>query len=248
MNKKISGFAKTAGILFGVLTVGGILAGIIDVIKQRNSAHVMHGVYEKYCKRPLDFMVSGAALLLLWPVYLILAVLVRFKLGSPVLFTQQRPGRDEKIFKLCKFRTMTDERDEKGELLDDEIRLTKFGRLLRSTSLDELPELFNILKGDMSLIGPRPLLVKYLDRYTPEQHRRHEVRPGLTGLAMSRVRNSAGWDKKFELDLEYVDNVSFLMDLKILFWTAKIVLKREGINEDGCATNSEFMGTLRPEE
>ena len=137
---------------------------------------------------------------------------------------------------------MTDARDEKGNLLPDEARLTSFGKFLRSTSLDELPEFINILKGDMSIIGPRPLLVRYLSRYTPEQHRRHEVRPGLTGLAMSRVRNSAGWDKKFELDLEYVDNISFLLDLRIIFWTIRIVLKREGINEDGFATNSEFMG------
>ncbi len=139
---------------------------------------------------------------------------------------------------------MSDKRDENGNLLPDGERLTRFGKVLRSTSIDELPELVNVIKGDMSLIGPRPLLVRYLDRYTPEQHRRHEVRPGLTGLAMSRVRNSAGWDKKFELDLEYVEHISFLLDLKIIFWTISIVLKREGINEDGEATNSEFMGIL----
>lgn len=206
------------------------------------SKHIPHGPYEKYFKRPIDFCCGMVAVIVFWWLYIIVAVLVRIKLGSPVLFTQDRPGKDEKVFKLYKFRTMTDERDENGELLPDEVRLTKFGRILRSTSLDELPEALNIIKGDMSVIGPRPLLVKYLDRYTPEQHRRHEVRPGLTGLAMSRIRNSAGWDKKFELDLEYVDNISLLLDLKILFWTIAIVIKREGINEDGCATNSEFMG------
>jgi len=190
------------------------------------------------------------ALIILSPIMLITAILVWAKLGSPVLFGQDRPGMinpktgKEKIFKLHKFRTMTDERDEDGELLPDEVRLTKFGRSLRSTSLDELPELFNIIKGDMAVVGPRPLLVRYLERYTPTQRRRQEVRPGLTGLAMSTVRNSVGWDKKFELDVEYVDKVSFLMDLKIIFWTIRIVVKREGINEPGSATNTEFMGEL----
>ena len=169
-------------------------------------------------------------------------------MGSPVLFTQLRPGKDEKIYKLYKFRTMTDDRDENGELLPDEKRLTKFGKWLRSTSLDELPEAFNILRGDMSVVGPRPLLVKYLDRYTPEQHRRHEVRPGLTGLAMSTVRNSAGWEEKFELDIEYVDKISFLLDVKIIIWTVIIVLQRKGINEPGEVTNSEFMGTMKEKQ
>lgn len=206
------------------------------------SKHKSNGPYESFIKRPLDFILSLIALIILSPVMLTTTLLVRVRLGAPVLFTQDRPGKNEKIFKLYKFRSMTNERDERGELLPDDIRLTRFGKILRSTSLDELPELFNILKGDMSVIGPRPLLVRYLERYTPEQHRRHEVRPGLTGLAMSRVRNSAGWDKKFELDLEYVDNISFLLDVKIILWTVKIVLKREGINEEGFATNSEFMG------
>lgn len=204
--------------------------------------HKPYGPYEAFIKRPIDFILSLIAIVCLSWVFIIVAILVRIKLGAPVLFTQERPGKDEKIFKLYKFRTMTNERDEKGELLPDEVRLTRFGKLLRSTSLDELPELFNILKGDMSIVGPRPLLVKYLSRYTPEQRRRHEVRPGLTGLAMSKVRNSAGWDKKFELDLEYIDHISFLLDAKIIFWTIRIVLKREGINEDGFTTNSEFMG------
>lgn len=204
--------------------------------------HKVNGPYEAFIKRPLDFLLSLIAIVFLSPIILITAILVRIKLGGPVLFTQDRPGKNEKIFKLYKFRSMTNDKDANGNLLPDEIRLTKFGKVLRSTSLDELPELFNILKGDMAIIGPRPLLVRYLPRYTAEQRRRHEVRPGLTGLAMSRVRNSAGWDKKFELDLEYVDNISFLLDLKIIFWTIRIVLKREGINEEGCATNSEFMG------
>lgn len=212
--------------------------------------HKPYGPYEKYIKRPMDCFLATLAMIILSPIILITAILVRIKLGSPILFSQERPGRidpktgKEKIFKLYKFRTMTDEVSENGEPLPDEVRLTPFGKILRSTSLDELPELLNIIKGDMAIVGPRPLLVKYLERYTSEQRRRQEVRPGLTGLAMSTVRNSAGWDKKFELDVEYVDKVSFLLDLKIIFWTVRIVLKREGINESGEATNSEFMGIL----
>lgn len=212
--------------------------------------HKPYGPYEKYIKRPMDCFLATLAMIILSPIILITAIIVRIKLGSPILFSQERPGRidpktgKEKIFKLYKFRTMTDERDENGKLLPDDVRLTSFGKILRSTSLDELPELLNIIKGDMAIVGPRPLLVKYLDRYTAEQRRRQEVRPGLTGLAMSTVRNSAGWDKKFELDVEYVDKVSFLLDLKIILWTVRIVLKREGINEPGEATNSEFMGIL----
>ena len=200
--------------------------------------------YEKYIKRLLDLILAVVAVVVLSPVIIVTWILVRIKLGSPVLFAQDRPGKNCKIFKLYKFRTMTDSRDEKGNLLPDEKRLTSFGKKLRSTSIDELPELFNIIKGEMSIVGPRPLLVSYLDRYTPEQKRRQEVKPGLTGLAMSTVRNSAGWERKFELDVEYVDNISFLLDLKIIWWTIKIVLKREGINEPGSATNTEFMGVL----
>ena len=213
-------------------------------------SHKYNGPYERFVKRPLDCILATGALIVLSPVMGATALLVKKKHGSPVLFRQERPGMidpktgKEKIFRLYKFRTMTDERDENGELLPDKDRLTPFGKTLRSTSLDELPELLNIIKGDMAIVGPRPLLIKYLDRYTPTQRRRHEVRPGLTGLAMSTVRNSAGWDKKFELDVEYVDKVSFLMDLKIILWTIRIVLKREGINEPGQATNSEFMGIL----
>lgn len=212
--------------------------------------HQFHGPYEKYIKRPLDCLLASCGLIVLSPLMGVTALLVKEKLGTPVIFAQERPGMidektgKEKIFKLYKFRSMTDARDENGKLLPDGERLTKFGRTLRATSLDELPELFNIVKGDMAIVGPRPLLVKYLDRYTPVQRRRHEVRPGLTGLAMSKVRNSAGWEKKFELDVEYVDKISFLFDLKIILWTIRIVLKREGINEPGNATNSEFMGVL----
>lgn len=211
-------------------------------MKREKSVPHKRGFYELVVKRFFDIVLSLVLIVLLSPLLLITAILVRIKLGSPVIFKQNRPGKDEKIFRLMKFRTMTNATDEEGRLLPDSVRLTKFGKLLRSTSIDELPELINILKGDMSFIGPRPLLVKYLDRYTPEQRRRHEVKPGLTGLATSKVRNGASWDTKFKYDLEYVDNISFLLDIKIIFWTIKIVLKREGINEAGEATSSEFKG------
>lgn len=196
----------------------------------------------KYVKRFFDIVSSLLAIIVLSPLLLVIAILVRIKLGSPVLFKQERPGKDEKIFTLMKFRTMTDERDENGELLPDEVRLTKFGKFLRSTSIDELPELFNILKGDMSVIGPRPLLVKYLPRYNEYQHRRHEVRPGLSGWAQVNGRNAISWQEKFNLDVEYVDNYSFFMDIKILFMTVINVLKRDGINSETSATMEEFMG------
>lgn len=201
------------------------------------------GIYERYLKRLQDFICSLLALIVLSPVLLVVAVLVRVKLGSPVLFTQERPGKDEKIFRLYKFRTMTDERDENGELLPDEVRLTKFGKLLRATSLDELPELINILKGDMAVVGPRPLLVKYLPRYNEHQARRHDVRPGLTGYAQVNGRNAISWENKFDLDVEYVDHVTFLGDWKIIFKTVKNVVVREGISSDTSATMEEFMGT-----
>ncbi len=216
--------------------------------------HRPFGPYEKYIKRPLDFILSIVLLIVFSPIMLVIAILIRVKLGSPILFSQERPGMidqktgKEKIFKLYKFRSMTNEKNEKGELFSDEVRLTSFGKMLRSTSLDELPEFFNVIKGDMAIVGPRPLLVKYLERYTPLQRRRQEVRPGLTGLAMSTIRNSSGWDKKFELDVEYVDKVSFLMDMKIILWTIRIVFKREGINEPGQVTNSEFLGILEEKE
>lgn len=202
----------------------------------------------KYIKRILDIISSLFAIIILSPLLAVTAVLVKTKLGSPVLFKQERPGKDEKIFTLMKFRTMTDERDENGELLPDEVRLTKFGKFLRSTSIDELPELFNILKGDMSVIGPRPLLVKYLPRYNEHQHRRHEVRPGLSGWAQVNGRNSISWEEKFDLDVEYVDNYSLSKDINILFMTVMSVIKRDGINSDNDVTMEEFMGSLNVEK
>lgn len=196
----------------------------------------------KYIKRFFDIVSSLLAIIILSPVLVITSILVRTKLGSPVLFKQERPGKDEKIFTLMKFRTMTDERDENGELLPDEIRLTKFGEFLRSTSIDELPELFNILNGDMSVIGPRPLLVRYLPRYNEHQHRRHEVRPGLSGWAQVNGRNTVSWEDKFDMDVEYVDNYSMFMDIKILFMTVVNVLKHDGISSETSATMEEFMG------
>lgn len=201
------------------------------------------GIYERFFKRPLDILCSGLALVVLSPVIGITALFVRAKLGSPVLFTQNRPGKDEKVFKLYKFRTMTNERDKSGELLPDEIRLTKFGRLLRSTSLDELPSLINIFRGDMSVVGPRPLLVRYLPRYNDRQRHRHDVRPGLTGYAQSHGRNTVSWKDKFEMDVYYTENMSFWMDVSIILLTIKSVLFREGISSDTSATMEEFMGT-----
>lgn len=200
------------------------------------------GIYEKYIKRMLDILCALAALIVFWWLYVIVAVLVRIKLGSPVLFKQKRPGKDEKIFELYKFRTMTDAKDKNGNLLPDEVRLTKFGRLLRATSLDELPEAFNILKGDMSVIGPRPLLVRYLPRYSAEQHRRHEVKPGLSGYAQAHGRNAVSWEEKFQMDVWYVDHISFLTDVKIILDTVRSVVRREGISSETSVTMEEFQG------
>ena len=199
-------------------------------------------IYRKYIKRILDFVLSLTAVVVLSPVMLITAVFVRVKLGQPVIFRQERPGQNEKIFKLYKFRTMTDAKDEKGELLPDEARLTKFGKTLRSTSLDELPELWNIVKGDMSIVGPRPLLVRYLPLYNEKQKHRHDVRPGFTGLAQVHGRNSISWEEKFDWDVKYVNHVTFLTDVKIILDTVKIVLKREGISSDTSVTMEEFRG------
>ena len=200
-------------------------------------------MYERYVKRVIDFIIALAVLVLFWWIYAVIAVLVRVKLGSPVIFTQERPGKDEKVFKLYKFRTMTDERDENGELLPDEVRLTKFGKTLRSTSLDELPELFNMLKGDMSLIGPRPLLVQYLPLFSEEQRHRHDVRPGLTGWAQVNGRNAISWEEKFSYDVEYARNCTFSMDLKVFFATFKVLFKRTGINSKTSATMEPFIGS-----
>lgn len=187
-------------------------------------------MYAKCIKRILDFILSFISIIVLMPVMLIIATLVRIKLGKPVIFKQQRPGKNEKIFTLYKFRTMTDKKDEKGNLLADEKRLTKFGKALRSTSLDELPELWNILKGDMAIVGPRPLLVEYLPLYNEKQKHRHDVRPGLTGLAQISGRNTIGWEERFEEDIEYIQNVNFVTDCKIVFKTVSKVLKKEGIS------------------
>ncbi len=201
------------------------------------------GFYERFIKRPQDFLCALAGIIVLSPVIAVTAVLVRIKLGSPVIFHQERPGLDGKVFCLYKFRTMTDAKDADGNLLPDEVRLTGFGKKLRSTSLDELPELFNILKGDMAVVGPRPLLVRYLPRYNAHQARRHEVRPGFTGYAQVNGRNSITWEEKFDKDVEYVDHVTFLGDWKIIFQTVGTVLKREGISSDTSATMEEFMGS-----
>ena len=196
--------------------------------------------YEKFIKRLLDMLLSGMALICLSPVLLVTAILVRVKLGSPVIFCQERPGRNEKIFKLYKFRSMTDERDENGDLQPDEVRLTRFGRLLRSTSLDELPELWNIFRGNMSIVGPRPLLVSYLPYYTEEEKHRHDVRPGLTGLAQVNGRNNLTWEQKFAYDLEYVSHMSFADDVKILLMTVKKVFARADIQTDTQATEGNL--------
>ena len=194
--------------------------------------HRPYGPYEKYIKRPLDCVLAACALLILSPLLGVVALLVRVKLGAPVIFRQERPGRNERIFRLYKFRTMTDARDEKGELLSDSKRLTKIGSVLRRTSLDELPELINILKGDMSFIGPRPLLVRYLPYYTEREKRRHEVRPGLSGLAQVSGRNYIGWNKRLELDVQYVDKITFVGDLKIIVQTIKNVLWQKDVAVD----------------
>ena len=201
------------------------------------------GIYEKYIKRPQDAVLSAAALVVLSPVLAVTAGLVKKRLGSPVIFAQERPGKDGKIFRLYKFRTMTDERDAEGNLLPDEVRLTPFGQKLRSTSIDELPELWNVLKGDMSVVGPRPLLVKYLPRYNAHQARRHEVRPGITGWAQIHGRNTVSWEDKFDFDVEYVDSISFVKDWKIILRTIGAVLHREGISSETSATMEDFMGS-----
>lgn len=200
-------------------------------------------LYRNYIKRFLDIVLSAGAIIVLSPVMAVTAVLVRVKLGSPVIFKQKRPGKEERIFEMYKFRSMTDARDENGELLPDEVRLTSFGKKLRASSLDELPELFNILKGDMSVVGPRPLLVQYLPLYNAQQKRRHEVRPGVTGYAQVHGRNAITWEEKFEKDVYYVDHISFWGDWKIILRTMRAVVKKEGISSETSATMELFEGT-----
>lgn len=207
-----------------------------------NNVKQNSGIYRRFFKRPMDFFLSLIALIILSPVMLIVSILVRMKLGSPILFKQERPGLNEKIFTMYKFRTMTDGKDAQGKLLPDSVRLTKFGRILRATSLDELPELFNILKGDMSIVGPRPLLVQYLPLYNQQQKRRHEVRPGLSGYAQVNGRNAISWEDKFNLDIQYVDSITFIGDWKIIFLTLKKVFVKEGINSETSMTMEPFEG------
>ncbi len=206
------------------------------------------GIYEKCIKRFFDLLCSLLVVILFCWLYAIVAILVRVKLGKPILFTQDRPGKDGKIFKLYKFRTMTDAKDADGNLLPDDVRLTKFGKMLRATSLDELPEMFNIIKGDMSLVGPRPLLVQYLDLYNEEQKHRHDVTPGLTGYAQVHGRNAITWEQKFEMDVWYTRNLSFWVDLKILFDTVRVVLSRKGVSGENVSTVTYFTGTKKEGE
>ena len=247
----MSKWKKTVSVILAAAAGGAAIYTVRKKYKEKKTAAEdkpeaqihKQGFYEKYIKRPQDFCCALAAIIVLSPVMAVTALLVRLKLGSPVLFKQERPGLNGKVFTLYKFRTMTDEKDSEGNFLPDEIRLTSFGKMLRSTSLDELPELFNILNGDMSVVGPRPLLVKYLPLYNEHQARRHEVRPGFTGYAQVHGRNAISWEEKFDLDVEYVDHVSFIGDWKIIFQTVKTVLKREGISSETAATMEEFKGS-----
>lgn len=235
---------KLCKVIVAISIFAGGVAFVMEIMAERKMKNKKcKGIYEKFIKRPMDCFLATLCLLIFSPLMLILAIFVRIFLGSPVLFEQDRPGKNGKVFKLYKFRTMTDKRDENGQLLADELRLTAFGKMLRSSSLDELPELFNIIKGEMSLIGPRPLLVQYLPLYNQEQARRHEVRPGLTGLAQSRGRNSLSWEEKFKLDVEYVDHITFLGDLKIIVDTVVQVLNREGISDNTGVTMEAFRGS-----
>ena len=239
---------KLIGVIIAIASGAAAVAYVNERKEERKAKkaklpHKPYGIYEQYIKRPLDCFLSAGALIVLSPVLLALTVIGAVEMQGNPFFTQERPGKNEKIFKLIKFRTMNNQKDKNGNLLPDEERLTKYGEFLRSTSLDELPELINILKGDMAIIGPRPLLVKYLDRYNEEQHRRHEVRPGLTGLAQVNGRNAISWECKFGYDVSYLDHISFWSDINIVLKTIKNVLKREGISSETSVTMEEFMGT-----
>lgn len=235
------------GVIIAVATMAGVIAFIAERIGERKTEkskfqHKPYGIYERFIKRPMDCVLASAMTIVLLPLLLILTILGAIQMGGNPFFTQERPGKDEKIFKLIKFRTMNNKKDENGQLLTDEARLTKYGKWLRSTSLDELPELLNIVKGDMSFIGPRPLLARYLERYNAVQRRRHEVRPGLTGYAQANGRNALTWEDKFRYDVEYVGQVTFHSDCKIILKTIESVLKHEGISSETSATMEEFIG------
>lgn len=226
-------------IIVGIAALAGIIAGVAQLFEKKNS-HKPNGLYEAYFKRIFDAFLSTGALIVLSPVMAVVALLVRILIGSPVLYVQARPGKDEKIFKIYKFRTMTNETDENGELLPDEQRLTRFGRMLRSTSLDELPELVNIIKGDMAIVGPRPLLVKYLPYYRPEERERHRIRPGLTGYAQVHGRNEITWEEKFELDVWYARHLTFMTDIRIIFDSIKVVFSHEGVSLNALEDFDEY--------
>lgn len=232
-------------IIILISAIVALIAFITDQLTKEKTDHRPYGPYERYIKRSLDAFLSTGALIVFSPVLLITAILVRIKIGSPILFTQDRPGLNEKIFRLYKFRTMTDQRDENGNMLPDGIRLTQFGKILRATSIDELPELVNIIKGDMSIVGPRPLLIEYLPWYTEKEHRRHEVRPGLTGLAQINGRNNLDWDHRFETDVCYVNHISLWYDVKILFLTIKKVIVKENVSENTRAVEPNLAAQRR---
>lgn len=230
--------------IVGIAACAGIITGVADLFRRKNRRHKPYGIYERFIKRPLDVFLATGALIIFSPVLLILTVIGAIEMKGNPFFTQERPGWNEKIFKLIKFRSMNSAKDEDGVLLPDLQRITGYGRFLRNTSLDELPELINIIKGDMSIVGPRPLLVKYLDRYNEEQHHRHDVRPGLTGYAQVHGRNSVNWEERFKMDLKYVRKITFRGDLKLIFETVLTIFDREGINSESTSkyTMPEFEG------